>query len=292
MTDEPASYAGASWVGRRASGFLRAYDVVSGALICSADQIVMYIDRDATSIISCVGNRSYRYAANIEQAMLIAARVSCAAALAVNLGISIASLFTNRIPLHAAGLEVDGQLIAITAPSGTGKSTLLWALLDQGATMASDDLMTLRLSDGDVLATPSISVHAKLTKSALVDRGTDNAGMHEVMPGYDEYWMPMPEAERVTAEQPLQALFVLAPEPNWPIMQTSIDRIWAGDALVRLMEATQGLWSCHSALDPYWMRGFYLGFIESVPIYLVRYNRTWNVIPRLIEQINMTIKKQ
>jgi hypothetical protein len=51
-------------------------------------------------------------------------------------------------PLHASCIELDGLAVAIAGSSGRGKSTLAAALVRRGATLLSDDICALRLSDG------------------------------------------------------------------------------------------------------------------------------------------------
>jgi hypothetical protein len=46
----------------------------------------------------------------------------------------------KQIPLHAAALKVDNQLILICGHSGAGKSTLMAALMKRGFTLFSDDV--------------------------------------------------------------------------------------------------------------------------------------------------------
>lgn len=59
------------------------------------------------------------------------------------------------LPLHASCVLIDGRAVAITAPSGTGKSTLAAALVSAGHRLLSDDICVIRFAeDGAVMALP------------------------------------------------------------------------------------------------------------------------------------------
>lgn len=60
----------------------------------------------------------------------------------------------GREPLHAAGVMVAGRLIALTAPSGTGKSSTACHLVAQGGGFFADDVVALALDARRVLAHP------------------------------------------------------------------------------------------------------------------------------------------
>jgi hypothetical protein len=51
-------------------------------------------------------------------------------------------------PLHASCVELEGRAVAVAGSSGCGKSTLAAALVRRGATLFSDDICALRLSEG------------------------------------------------------------------------------------------------------------------------------------------------
>ena len=50
--------------------------------------------------------------------------------------------------LHATALAFEGRAIALMGPSGVGKSSLAWALVQQGCRLVSDDMVGLALADG------------------------------------------------------------------------------------------------------------------------------------------------
>lgn len=58
--------------------------------------------------------------------------------------------------LHATCVNIDGQGVLITGPSGSGKSDLALRLIEQGARLVSDDYVTITCegnkSNGQVMA--------------------------------------------------------------------------------------------------------------------------------------------
>jgi len=61
--------------------------------------------------------------------------------------------------LHqASAVAIGGRAILIEGPSGSGKSSLVLALIDRGATLIGDDGVALDAEDGRVLASPPPSI--------------------------------------------------------------------------------------------------------------------------------------
>lgn len=52
-----------------------------------------------------------------------------------------ATRLAGRPCLHATALAFDGQAIALMGPSGVGKSSLAWALIEQDCRLVSDDMV-------------------------------------------------------------------------------------------------------------------------------------------------------
>jgi fermentation-respiration switch protein FrsA (DUF1100 family) len=66
----------------------------------------------------------------------------------------LVALALGREALHAATVVVEGDAIAVAARSGMGKSTLAAALLCQGATLLSDDITVVGVTEGEAVAHP------------------------------------------------------------------------------------------------------------------------------------------
>lgn len=56
--------------------------------------------------------------------------------------------------LHATALALDGRAIALMGPSGVGKSSLAWALIEHGCRLISDDMVGITLGADGPLAHP------------------------------------------------------------------------------------------------------------------------------------------
>ena len=64
----------------------------------------------------------------------------------------------GSLPLHASCVLIDGAAVAITAPSGTGKSTLAAALVAAGHRLLTDDICVIRFAeDGTAMALPGVN---------------------------------------------------------------------------------------------------------------------------------------
>jgi hypothetical protein len=63
--------------------------------------------------------------------------------------------------LHASAVEMPAGVVAIAAPSGTGKSSLAAELMRRGASFFADDVLVLSRGEGSVVAHPG-SPHANL----------------------------------------------------------------------------------------------------------------------------------
>lgn len=65
-----------------------------------------------------------------------------------------AATLSGLLCIHAAGVLVDGQVLAVAAGSGAGKSTLALELLAGGATFFCDDVLAVEPSAAGILAHP------------------------------------------------------------------------------------------------------------------------------------------
>ena len=58
--------------------------------------------------------------------------------------------------LHASAVAIDGRAIAFVAASGTGKTSLAFALLARGAALLTDDVLALEPTRAGVMAHPGV----------------------------------------------------------------------------------------------------------------------------------------
>lgn len=118
----------------------------------------------------------------------------------------LAALLQGFEVLHASAVAVDGRAIALTAASGTGKSSLGAHLVAAGATFLTDDVLALEDGAGGPIAHPGI---ARLSVGGHELAGMDGAGRerlgHRVASSDKVYVEPRTRSTAV----PLRALFRL-----------------------------------------------------------------------------------
>ena len=69
-----------------------------------------------------------------------------------------AALLQGLEVFHASAVEIDGRVLAISGPSGLGKSTLALELYLAGAGFVTDDVLALEERDGAVLAHAGVAM--------------------------------------------------------------------------------------------------------------------------------------
>ena len=60
--------------------------------------------------------------------------------------------------LHATSVAIDGRVVLLCGPSGTGKSDLALRLIDRGAMLVSDDYTLVQRLDGQLVATAPATI--------------------------------------------------------------------------------------------------------------------------------------
>ncbi|WP_214626842.1 aldolase [Paenibacillus agaridevorans] len=95
---------------------------------------------------------------------------------------AILLLQRNILPLHGSAIAKNGLAYAIVGSSGAGKSTLTKALLDQGFSFVSDDIIPVALSDTDnelAIVWPALP-EQKLWQESLSELGVSREGLRVV----------------------------------------------------------------------------------------------------------------
>jgi HPr Serine kinase C-terminal domain len=108
---------------------------------------------------------------------------------------------------HAAAVAVDGEGVALSGPSGTGKTSLALALARRGAALLADDVLAVELGGGGLLAHPGAAVAGidRAEAARLRERGSwDGGGV--VGENEREILVRISPSRR---PRPLTALFVL-----------------------------------------------------------------------------------
>lgn len=265
------------WEGRSGGNVLRSYHVGDSVLLGIGLSITMRIPKDGLSI-----------AVDFDDSDPIEPELGCAAT--TNLGLAVCSLFQGYLPLHGCGVSIQGHRAIIMAPSGTGKSTLLWKLLDDGAVFTSDDVNAVEVEKGSVTVYPSVSLHSKLSKSAILERGWNCNDFRQVCTGSKEHWIPIDACDRINTPGKLNAVFVLRPLLHPPSSEfVRITRVWAGEAISVLMANTQGLWAVRSFLNVSELMHRYCEMLRTTPLYIVQYSRSFEVLPNLVKSIQKVV---
>jgi hypothetical protein len=248
-----------------------AYDVGDGFLIEPKDDLALHLNlRGDTLRIDCSNEI-----------------LPVAAAWAFHAGLGAATLLRGGLPLHAAGLEVDGRFIGLTAQSGTGKSTTSWFLLQNGARFANDDLIPCYVGEGGVTAYPSVSLYPKLSREAVDQSGLDRAALlpADYGTGEEEYHVPLSPDKRLTIPKPLDALFLLDPQPDAEEGAVRMERLGASAASDLIAGSLHADWLIGKYLNRQKLRLRCEALAARTPVYTLRYRRTLEILPRLGEAI-------
>ena len=111
------------------------------------------------------------------------------------------------LPLHSNTIVIDGKAVAMSGRSGAGKSTLAAILLKRGHRLISDDVLPLRIVDGQTFGLPG-SQHLRLWGETLDLLGEDKQGLRRAADGVREKYY-LPSHQKTTAPWPLVALIWL-----------------------------------------------------------------------------------
>jgi hypothetical protein len=266
---EPDTVNSADFVMQRS--WMRSYDTGDGVLMCNLHGFRLHIGFNGDSLALFFNPKSQHVK-------------GIAITSALNMGLAACLLLRGKIPLHAASAEIDGNLFGFLAPSGTGKTTTLWRLLDQGGRLCSDDLTTVEVNKNEVLATPTMTQHAKLDLEAMERRGMNPYEFQETYSGSDEFWIPIDPQKRLLAPYPLNALFILNPSPYLATTdQIKVSRISGASALPLLWENMHGLSAVFNKISQRHFAEHCLQIAKRVPLYRVEYYKAYTTLPRLVE---------
>ncbi len=264
----------AHWISSRYGGLIRCYDVGDGILVC---------------VGGGTGNLFRFWVSGKGEKIILDTLCPEAAAMIPNLGLSLCKLLQGYVTLHGSFAEVCGKMVGLLAHSQAGKSTLLWTLLERGARFASDDVIPIYLDKGRVMATPSVSLHAKLSGETLNRRDMETTALRPVLPGADQFWLPFGPDAREVEPHSLEALFLLQPAGRSETDNVQVQRVSGGAVISLLMDNTHGLWAAFPMLDGKQMFAILAALVESVPIYTLRYARSYEVLPELADTIQSHI---
>lgn len=198
----------------------------------------------------------------------------------LNVGLAAATYLRKELPLHAGAVSLDGHFIGVLAESGTGKSTLIWSLVQSGALFGNDDLLTVRMDEGIPLAMPSVSLYPKLCAPSLQACAVKTPAV-EIYPDSGEFWMHIRPDQRLTESQPLRALFAL--EPDETANEISVRQWDEAEAASTLLLHLHGAYFGYAFIGGRKLKKRLMKLVANTPIYSLRYPKRFDQIPRLIE---------
>lgn len=156
------------------------------------------------------------------------------------LGTAFGALMMQRgiLPVHGSSIVLDGRGIIFTGASGVGKSSLLAAFRQQGASFLSDDVAAVTIdADGTPWLHPAYP-QQKLWRDSAEAMGLDLDNRSRVSPNQDKYVMPS-IAGFSSAKVPLAAICELQPTS---CADVSIHSLNQRDTLSVLMLNTYRHW--------------------------------------------------
>ena len=207
----------------------------------------------------------------------------------LNRGFGACVLLKGGLPLHAAGVEIDGRMIALVAASGTGKSTLLWSLIQSGAKFGSDDLVSLDFGTSTIRAYPSFSLSPKLCDASAEKSGVNATHLCETFPNSGEHWVTLNPSQRATVSRPLSAIYILNPcEVTHPCAEI----IPEAERNSALTINTHALGAILPFLNMNRVQNLYRRLSSEVPIFALQYRKDWESLPNLCEFLKVHSAQQ
>lgn len=115
----------------------------------------------------------------------------------------VAAAIRGLEPLHASSVAFGGRAVAFSAPSGTGKTSLMLHLVARGATLVTDDILAIEPAADGITAHPGARLlNAAPHELAALDGGRERLG--DLLQEADKvYLRPPVETEAL----PLVALY-------------------------------------------------------------------------------------
>ncbi len=198
-------------------------------------------------------------------------------------GICACTILTKGLPLFASCVLIGDHLVGLLGNSGTGKSTILWALLQSGCLFGSDDLVPIVFDNGFHTAYPSVSLFPKLRPPTLEHFGIDRQDLHRVTFGEDKFWVPLLPEQITACPKPLSALFLLQPLSTADTV--TVRRNFMEKVAHVLSQCIQNKWLAEKYLKPKVLADQYEMLASSVPVYTISYSKSFEALPGITAAI-------
>jgi hypothetical protein len=179
--------------------------------------------------------------------------------------------------LHASAVVIDGAAVVCCASSGTGKTTLAWAMTRRGHPLLADDAVLLAASDAAVVAF-ALPHAARLRQASAVFFGLADPGQAA-------------RAEMATHSlqpKPVGAFFVLERSPHQ--RGSAAARLDGAVAVRALLEHAH----CLDPTDPAVRRravSCYLACISSAPVWRLQLPSTLDGLPSCLDLVERLCRR-
>jgi hypothetical protein len=183
-------------------------------------------------------------------------------------------------PLHATGIVVEGEAIALLGGCGFGKSTLAAAFLSRGYPMLTDDVLVLEFEGQTVLAHPSLP-RVKLTpeSAATVLNGRQAIPMNRFT---SKMIFELKASQHVAHVVPLRAVYLLPKTSSGSRIQ--VRRVHGRASFIPIIKNTFN----DSVLAPERLKqqfAFAAQLANAVPIKRLAYPKRLELLPAVVDAI-------
>lgn len=130
-------------------------------------------------------------------------------------------LFSQSLPIaatlqglglfHASAVRIDGRVVAVSAASGTGKSSTAAHLIAHGAEFFTDDVLALEVIDGEIVAFAGPQIAGLVEHEALAIDPARRERLGEYL-GMSDKQLRRPALAQTSL--PLGALYLLERDPD------------------------------------------------------------------------------
>lgn len=142
------------------------------------------------------------------------------------------------VPLHASGVAVEEQAIAVVGMPGAGKSTTAAAFAHRGYAVLSDDVVPLHDARDHFLVAPGYPRVNLWPDSVRALFGSEDA-LPRITPTWGKHYLPLGQTGRLfqSKQLPLGVVYFLGErDPN--LTAPRIEEVAAGEALMTLVANT------------------------------------------------------